>query len=78
MTDLGSIGFDNQTVPDVAYLTGPPRWWNPYNHAIVYQNDTTQGPVPDSAGFLNGRVPAPFIPIVVSDYGGVGGGIWLT
>jgi hypothetical protein len=33
--------------------------------------------VPGAGAFMNGRVPASLVPVIVADFGNVGGGIWL-
>lgn len=76
MPDLGAIGINTETVGSPAVLMGPPWWWNPLNHQIVIRNDAEAGASPAfAAGFLNGRVPADYITVIVADFGQAGGGI---
>lgn len=81
MAALGAIGTSNQTThgaqPGLGVLMGAPWWHNPYNRAIGTKNETNRGPQPGPTAFMNGRVPASQVPVIVGNFGQAGGGVTI-
>jgi hypothetical protein len=74
MADLGSVGTNCATEPDLAVLVGAPLFYNPLNRSVVVRNDGPRGPEPAIAVSISG-VPFPTYITLVSQFGAAGGGI---
>lgn len=75
LTNLGSIGKNTATVASIVRPMGPPWWWNPLNHAVGVKSYGATGPQAVVGAYASGAVPAELVPVVVADFGQVGGGV---
>jgi len=75
VADLGQVAVAF-IIPEPAFYPGPPLWWDPLASPTPVAFQYADGPLPGPAAWLNGRVPALWVNVIVADFGNVGGGIW--